>query len=108
MFIDPGALRHELSLQRLEPVPDPAGGIAGGWVEIARLFARIEPAGADSIFAAGRPLETATHRITIRWREAVAAGQRFEKAGRIFAILTVTDPDETGRYLVCRTSEEKA
>jgi head-tail adaptor len=30
---------------------------------------------------------------------------RLTKAGRVFEIVTVHDPDETGRYLVCRTKE---
>ncbi len=43
------------------------------WVEIARLFARIEPIADASRFAAGRPLELASHRITLRWRAGVPA-----------------------------------
>jgi SPP1 family predicted phage head-tail adaptor len=36
----------------------------------------------------------------------VASGMRFTRAGRIFDIVTVHDPDETGRYLVCRVKEK--
>jgi head-tail adaptor len=31
---------------------------------------------------------------------------RFMKGARIFDILTIHDPDETGRYLICRVREE--
>jgi SPP1 family predicted phage head-tail adaptor len=50
-------------------------------------------------------VETVTHRITIRWRNGVAAGKRFARQGRIFDIVTVYDPDDTGRDLVCRAKE---
>ena len=50
-------------------------------------------------------METVTHRVTLRWRNGVAAGMRFARQGRIFDIVTVHDPDDTGRYLVCRARE---
>lgn len=84
------------------------GGDAWRWTERARVFAMIEPVEATSRFGAGRWLESATHRITLRHRGDVRSGMRFEKAGRPFDILTVTDPDETRRYLVCRVKEDKS
>ncbi len=105
LFIDPGALRHELSLQELR---EEEGGDAFSWIERARVFAMIEPADARSNFGAGRWLESASHRITLRHRGDVASGMRFDKAGRLFTILTVTDPDESRRYLVCRVKELKS
>src|SRR5690606_2192056 len=102
---DPGRLRHELSLQRLEDAP---GTDASEWVECGRIFAQIEPLDAHSQFGAARWLESATHRITLRYRADVASGMRFVKEVRAFTILTVTDPDETERYLICRVREEKS
>ena len=106
LFIDPGALRNEMSLQARQTTPDGSGGFTEDWVETARVFARIEPVSADSYFGAGQKLETTSHRITMRYRADVASGMRLEKSGRVFSILTVSDPDESGRYLVCRTREE--
>ena len=31
---------------------------------------------------------------------------RFRRGGRFFTIDTIVDPDESGRYLVCRVTEE--
>jgi SPP1 family predicted phage head-tail adaptor len=106
LFIEPGALRTELSLQAVTATPDGLGGFAEGWAEVATLFARIEPVAADSIFGADQTLETVTHRITLRHRDGVASGMRFAKGDRVFDILTVHDPDESRRYLVCRTKEQ--
>ncbi|WP_281685108.1 phage head closure protein [Thalassobaculum salexigens] len=74
----------------------------------ATVFALIEPVSASAVFGAGQTLETVTHRITMRWRDGVASGMRLTRAGRTFEIVTVHDPDETGRYLVCRTREAGA
>ena len=107
-FIDPGAFRHEVTLESATPVPDGAGGHAETWSEAATLFARIEPVSAASRFGADQRLETVTHRVTLRHRAGVSSGMRFRRLGRVFRILTVHDPDESGRYLVCRVQEEGA
>ena len=107
-FIDPGAFRHEVALETVTLAPDGAGGHAETWIEAATMFARIEPVSAVSRFGADQWLETVTHRITLRHRTGVASGMRFTRLGRSFHIVTVHDPDETGRYLVCRVREEGA
>jgi SPP1 family predicted phage head-tail adaptor len=89
LFIDPGRLRSECALEACLPVADAMGG----------------PVSAASAFGAGQTLETVTHRMTIRHRSGVASGMRFTRQGRIFDIVTVHDPDETARYLVCRVKE---
>jgi len=107
-FVDPGALRSRLVLQAVTAVPDGLGGFAESWSDVAMVFARIEPVSADSRFGAGQTLETVTHRVTLRRRGDVEAGMRFVGDGRRFEIVTVHDPDESGRYLVCRTRETSA
>lgn len=105
-FIDPGALRTEMSLQQAALTGDGLGGHVESWTEIATLFARIEPVAAGARFGAGQTVETTTHRITIRYRSGIASGMRLVRNGRVFAIVSAHDPDETGRYLVCRAREK--
>jgi SPP1 family predicted phage head-tail adaptor len=105
LFLDPGSLRAELSLQAATPVADGLGGHAENWAEVATVFARIEPVSAASRFGPDQTVESVTHRVTLRWRNGVAAGMRFARQARIFDIVTVHDPDDTGRYLVCRVRE---
>ena len=104
-FVDPGTLRSRLMLQVATAVPDGLGGFSESWSDVATLFARVEPVSADSRFGAGQTLETVTHRITLRHRSDVEADMRFAAGSRLFRIVTVHDPDESGRYLVCRTRE---
>lgn len=105
LFLDPGSLRTELALQAATPAPDGLGGHTESWTEIATVFARIEPLSATSFYGPDQTVEAVTHRITIRWRSGVSAGMRFARQGRNFDIVTVHDPDDSGRYLVCRASE---
>ena len=108
VFIDPGALRSELSLQAASLAPDGMGGHVEVWTETALVFALVEPVSQASRYGADQTLETLTHRITLRHRDGVASGMRFVKQGRVFEIATVHDPDESGRYLVCRVRETGA
>lgn len=108
LFVDAGALRTELALQRCTPVADGLGGHGQEWTEIATVFAKLEPIAAESAFGAGQSLETVTHRVTFRHRGDVESGMRLVKGSRVFDIVTVHDPDESRRYLVCRTKEEGA
>ena len=107
-FIDPGAFRHEVALESATLVPDGAGGHVESWSEVATLFARIEPVSAASRFGADQTLETVTHRVTLRHRAGISSGMRLRRLGRVFTVVTVHDPDESGRYLVCRVREEGA
>ncbi|MHA6685165.1 phage head closure protein [Mesorhizobium sp. A556] len=104
-FIEPGSLRTELALEACSPQPDGLGGFSEVWTETATLFAKIEPVSATSVFGADQTLEAVTHRITLRHRAGVASGMRLTRGARVFEIVTVHDPDETGRYLVCKTRE---
>ena len=105
LFVDPGSLRSELKLEACATIPDGLGGHTESWTEIATVFALIEPVSARSIFGPDQTIESVTHRVTMRWRNGVASGMRFVKLGRTFEIVTVHDPDDSGRYLVCRTKE---
>ncbi len=104
-FVDPGAFRTELSLQEVSLTADGMGGHTESWNEVATVFTRVEPVSAAMRFGAGQTLEEATHRVTLRFRADVASGMRFLRGGRAWTILTAHDPDETGRYLVCRVVE---
>ena len=105
-FIEPGSLRTELALEDVTLTEDGAGGHVESWAEVATVFARLEPQRADMRFAGDQTLESMTHRVTLRFRDLVKSGMRFRLGDRLFAIVTVHDPDETGRYLVCRTWEQ--
>jgi len=104
-FIDPGAFRTELDVEEMIPAPDGLGGHTETWETVATVFAQVEPLRAGMRFGADQTLETVTHRITMRFRETVRSGMRLRRDARYFGIVTVHDPDETRRYLVCSARE---
>jgi SPP1 family predicted phage head-tail adaptor len=106
VMVNPGDLRTQLALEQMTPVPDGAGGFGESWSGIATLFAKLEPVAARERFGADQALEEVTHRVTVRFRPDVASGMRLTWGTRRFLVLTVHDPDETGRYLVLRTRED--
>jgi len=105
LTMSPGEMSHELVLESATAATDGYGGTMRSWGAVATLFARMEPQSARRTLNTGQVVRTVTHRMTVRQGVAVESGMRFRKGDRIFDILTVCDPDETGRYLFCETSE---
>ena len=106
VFFDPGQMTARLDLEAPQAVPDGQGGATVTWEVTASLWARIEPASFRVAEEAAAEIATISHRIWVQFREGIAAGQRFRKGRRIFAVKVVRDPDETRRYLVCQCEEE--
>lgn len=105
-FFDPGQMTARLDLETPEAEPDGQGGATVTWTVAASLWARIEPVSFIVGERATAETATITHRIWVRHRTDLAAGQRFRKGERTFAVKLVRDPDETARYLVCQCEEE--
>jgi SPP1 family predicted phage head-tail adaptor len=104
MEVDAGRLTARLVLQRPEGIEDGQGGAVTGFVDLARVWALIEPRGFAEAEKGPGLVSTVTHHVTVRARGDLVAGQRFLKGARVFEIEAVRDPDETGRFQValCR------
>lgn len=100
-----GALRRRMLLEAPVETPDGAGGVLRGYTLVAAVWAGIEWLSGDERWRAGRPEQAASHRITLRWRAGVDAGQRLRDGDRIFDIRTVADPDGGRRRLICLVEE---
>lgn len=106
VLIDAGSLNHEMTLEEPVATPDGAGGFTTVWTAIATVWARLEPLDPAREAWAGREAAEQTHKITLRFRNDVKQGMRLRKLMRMFPVLSVQDPDETGRFMICRTREE--
>lgn len=100
-----GALRRRLLLETPVPAADGLGGTTLDFIVVAALWGRIEWLRGDEHWRAGGHEQSATHRVTLRWRAGVDAGQRLRDGERILAIRTVADPDGDRRRLVCLVEE---
>ena len=105
LFLDPGALRSELALQATTPVPDGLGGHMESWAEIATVFGGSSRSRRRAVSARPDRRDGDASRDDALAEWCRRSGMRFVRQDRIFDIVTVHDPDDTGRYLVCRARE---
>lgn len=106
LFLDAGLFRHRALIERNDPVPDAMGGAQDRWVEVGETSVRVEPARADVEDDEGQRIGRVTHRVTLRQRAGLSRGMAFRLGTRRLVIRTIHDPDETGRYHLCRCEEE--
>jgi len=102
-----GALRRRLLLEAPVATPDGLGGATHAYETVAALWARVEWLSGGERWRFGRPEQAATHRITIRWRDGLDAGQRLRDGDRVYEIRAVADPQDGRRRLVCLAEEIK-
>lgn len=102
-----GALRRRLVLEAPVATPDGLGGATLDFETVAALWGQVEWLSGGEQWRLGRPEQVATHRITLRWRAGVDAGQRLRDGERIFDIRAVADPEDGRRRLICLVEEVK-
>ncbi|BDA83690.1 hypothetical protein Sa4125_12320 [Aureimonas sp. SA4125] len=107
LFIDPGLLRRRAILEAADAVPDESGGAATSWREVAELSVHVEPVSVATEERFGQREAVVTHRVICRFRSDVDRGMAFRIGARRLLIRSVHDPDDSGRYLVCRCEEER-
>lgn len=100
-----GALRRRLLLEAPVELPDGAGGSLRDFETVAAVWAQVEWLSGDERWQRGRPEQRISHRITLRWRAGVDAGQRLRDGTQLFDIRAVGDPDGGRRRLVCLVEE---
>ena len=106
VFLDPGLLRKRAALEKADLVADGAGGAASVWRELRELSVHVEPVSIVARERFDRQEATVTHRVICRAVPEVERGLAFRLGARRLAIVSVHDPDETGRFLLCRCEEE--
>lgn len=104
-------LNRALELQAASRSPDGAGGFTQVWATLGTLWAEITPGSGRDPAGEELVLTSVPYRITVRAAPVGAPNrpkpdQRLREAGRIFAILAVTERDPAGRFLTCFCREE--
>lgn len=102
-----GKLRHRVRLQAFQKGRDPnTGAVIDAWVDVATVWASIEPLSAREFIQSSAMQAQVTARITIRYREGVTASMRILHRGRIYNIQGVlADKDSGLEYLTLPVSE---
>ncbi|HEY0106685.1 MAG TPA: phage head closure protein [Rhizomicrobium sp.] len=71
--------------------PDGGGGFAQSWEAFASVWIALEPLGAADAVGADHLQSRVRHRITLRRRPDLAAGQRVAVGARLFRVHAVLD-----------------
>ncbi|WP_292288075.1 head-tail adaptor protein [Marivita sp.] len=102
-----------LVLERLEAVPDGAGGMHESWATLGVLWGEVKPRTGRETRGETGQVSVTGFRITVR---AAPQGhsarplpeQRFRDGARVFRINSVTEADPAARFLICICDEEVA
>jgi len=93
-----GLLRARIVLQRESPVAQGGGSYAVNWVDVANLWAQIEPVSGREVLQEVRLESRVTHRIILRYRSDVNAGMRVVWGARVFSVQAVINLGERDRF----------
>lgn len=96
--------RHRVTIQQKGKVQDEYGQEREDWMDVATVWAAVEPLRGREYFEAHQVQAEVTTRIRIRYRPGVRPDMRVVYNGRIFNIQSVIDPEERHRelQLMCR------
>ena len=85
------SLSTRASLQARTLAPDGGGGYTESWQTFALAWVKLAVIGAADAFASDQMQSRARHRVTLRRRDDLAAGQRLVVGERTFRIHVVLD-----------------
>jgi len=102
--MDPGKLRHRVTIQQNNPSQDAEGVMTENWVNLATVWASIETLQGRELLAAQAIAAEASTRIRIRYREGITPAMRILYGSRVFDIQSSLDPEEKHQelHLMCR------
>ncbi|MHB1652343.1 MAG: phage head closure protein [Desulfitobacteriaceae bacterium] len=102
--MDPGKLRHRVTIQQNTPTQDDEGVMADNWVDLASVWAMIEPLQGRELLTAQAITAEITTRIRIRYRDGITSEMRILYGTRVFDIQAPIDPEEKHQelQLMCR------
>jgi head-tail adaptor len=105
------SLNRPMALEEAQPTSDGSGGHELSWVTLGTHWTELRPGGGRELAGEIVPQGQMWFRIFLR---AAPQGsvqrprpqQRFRDEARVFRIVTVSEADPLGAYLVCHAREE--
>jgi len=99
-----GKLRHRVIIQKHDQSQDPATGeIVTAWVNVATVWAAIEPLSAREFIAAQAGQSQISARATIRYTDGLDATMRLLHNGAAYNIEGVLPDPKSGRHYLTLT-----
>ncbi len=92
-------LNQRATLVACTLTPDGGGGFSESWDAFATVWIALLPLGASDTEGAARLESRVRHRIALRRRTDLAAGQRVQLGGRTFRVHAVLDAGARDAYV---------
>lgn len=92
--INPGELRHRITIQKLNNSQNEYGEISEFWEDILNIRAGIYPISGKEFFAAETVNSEITHKVKIRYVEGLTPNMRINFNNRIFSIESIINFQE--------------
>jgi SPP1 family predicted phage head-tail adaptor len=99
------SLTQHASLLALTLTPDGGGGFSETWDAFATAWIALAPRDATDTANADHLESRVRHRITLRRRADLAAGQRVQVGARLFRVHAVLDPGPRAPFVVLNCEE---
>ena len=103
-----GELRHKITIQELQRVPDGYGGYTETWNDIAVVWAKIQPLRGNERYQAQQVSSALSHKIILRYLDGVKPQMRVLCGSRIFHVVSVINVEERNEMLELLCEEEIA
>lgn len=92
--INPGELRHRITIQKLNNSQNEYGEVSELWGDILNVRAGIYPISGKEFFAAETVNSEISHKVKIRYIEGIMPNMRIKFNNRIFSIESVINFQE--------------
>lgn len=92
-------MNRRVTLQRVSQTSDGQGGFTDVWVDVAGLWAAIEPLSGFEKLQAMQMQTPMTHKVTMRYRADVSTKDRLAYGSRLFHIKEALNLEENGYFL---------
>ncbi|MCF0149152.1 MAG: phage head closure protein [Clostridium sp.] len=86
--MNPGDLRHRITIQRLLHTQNHYGEVVDEWEDVISVRAAIYPVSGRDFYAAEAVNSETTHRINIRYVEGITSSMRVKFGERYFEIIS--------------------
>ncbi|AMO58116.1 hypothetical protein GZ77_20490 [Endozoicomonas montiporae] len=103
--MNPGRLRHRITLQRFTKARNDFGEVIEEWEELGKCWAEVKPVNGKETFVAQQFVAQSTHEVWMRFRKDIKASDRvIDHHGNVLEIKTPIDIGGRGRQLklLCR------
>lgn len=85
--MNPGILNKRIVIKRQPSSKDSKGRTSGDWIDVATVWASVEPLSVRDVLSADKVNYDASLKIRIRYRTRITADMRIAYGNRIFQIV---------------------